>query len=188
MTTNALDVARYIVKLAGRERETFLLTPMHLQKLLYYVQGWYAATYGRPLFNDQFEAWRHGPVVRSVWKEFGDFEHRAIPANTVRDPSTLDADTKAIIDSIWEGHKKYAAPALREMTHREPPWLNARGGLPEDAYSENPIPFDSILQFFSTRADAKRIPGLEPEAIKRAEDDLAAGRVFKLKDVLAEIA
>ena len=43
-------------------------SPMKLQKLLYCVQGWHLARFGEPLFDAPIEAWRDGPVIRSVWE------------------------------------------------------------------------------------------------------------------------
>ena len=40
------------------------VTPLTLQKLLYYIQGNYAAIYDKPLFDAPCEAWVHGPVYR----------------------------------------------------------------------------------------------------------------------------
>ena len=59
----AMDVVRYLVELAGPNEEGEPMTHMRLQKLLYYVQGWHMAWYGRPLFAERIEAWQHGPVV-----------------------------------------------------------------------------------------------------------------------------
>ncbi len=37
-------------------------TPMKLQKLCYYAQSWSLAWDDAPLFDQDFEAWVHGPV------------------------------------------------------------------------------------------------------------------------------
>ena len=42
---------------------------MKLHKLLYYVQGWSQAWTGRPLFQEAPEAWKFGPVYKSVYAE-----------------------------------------------------------------------------------------------------------------------
>ena len=46
------------------------LTPMKLQKLMYFTYGRYAAQTGRQLFSENFQAWQYGPVLSSVYQEF----------------------------------------------------------------------------------------------------------------------
>jgi uncharacterized phage-associated protein len=36
-------------------------------KLLYYAQGHHLAERGAPLFDDEIQAWSHGPVVQDVY-------------------------------------------------------------------------------------------------------------------------
>lgn len=38
------------------------VTPLMLQKLLYFIQGIYSALYGRTVFAEDCRAWIHGPV------------------------------------------------------------------------------------------------------------------------------
>src|SRR5260370_316231 len=44
--------------------------PMSLQKLLFYAQAFRLARHGEPLFAEEFQAWRDGPVVPAVWRHF----------------------------------------------------------------------------------------------------------------------
>ncbi|WP_336507207.1 Panacea domain-containing protein [Paenibacillus larvae] len=39
------------------------MTPKKLQKLCYYAYSFYLAIYEKKLFDDNFEAWVHGPVI-----------------------------------------------------------------------------------------------------------------------------
>ena len=51
-----------------------LISNLKLQKLLYYAQGCVLAITGNILFNDDIEAWEHGPVVPTIYhlyKTFG---------------------------------------------------------------------------------------------------------------------
>ena len=58
----AIDVMKYI---KAKKR---LTGEVQLQKLVYYSQAWSLAWDGAPLFHDKIEAWRHGPVCRSIYK------------------------------------------------------------------------------------------------------------------------
>ena len=59
----AIDIAKYFINELHPE-------PLKLQKLLYFAQGFSYAFYDKELFNDDFEAWVHGPVIPSIYHEY----------------------------------------------------------------------------------------------------------------------
>ena len=65
----ANHTARQITEwfLAWGEHNDAPLSNLKLQKLLYYAQGHYLGDHAKPLFEDEIEAWVHGPVVRSIY-------------------------------------------------------------------------------------------------------------------------
>ena len=54
------------------------VTPLMLQKLLYFIQGIYSALYGKPIFEEDCRAWVHGPVYPEVYELFRDFKYNPI--------------------------------------------------------------------------------------------------------------
>jgi uncharacterized phage-associated protein len=68
----ALEVAKWFTKWADFNDAD--MTNMKLQKLLYYAQGQYLAEHEEPLFDEDIEAWSHGPVVPSVYRAFKEIE------------------------------------------------------------------------------------------------------------------
>src|SRR4051812_2003689 len=57
-----LDIANYFLALDFTRRSKkdvpgFDISPLKLQKLLYYAQGYYLASYGKPLFEENFLKW-----------------------------------------------------------------------------------------------------------------------------------
>lgn len=50
------------------------LTNLKLQKLLYYAQAWHLALRNAPLFDEDFQAWVHGPVLPSQYLRFRSFQ------------------------------------------------------------------------------------------------------------------
>jgi uncharacterized phage-associated protein len=52
---------------------------MKLQKLLYYAQGFAMVILGKPLFDEDFEAWDYGPVLRAVYDKFKGYGSGALP-------------------------------------------------------------------------------------------------------------
>lgn len=51
------------------------ISPLKLQKLLYYCQAWHITIFDEKIINEDFEAWAHGPVLRSVYKRFAGFHY-----------------------------------------------------------------------------------------------------------------
>lgn len=49
------------------------ITPLALQKLLYFAHARYLAATGTPAVKGAFEAWQYGPVHPTVYKAFSDF-------------------------------------------------------------------------------------------------------------------
>ena len=130
------------------------LTNLKLQKLLYYAQGWYLALYGRPLFDERIEAWPHGPVVPPVYGQFKGWGWEPI-GGEIRKPF-LHIRVKKHLDEIMNVFGIYPAYALERMTHREPPWQDARGGIPLDQPSHAIITHDSMRRYFRQLAKQKQ--------------------------------
>ena len=178
----AVDIARYLVKLAATEAEPEHLSHMRLQKLLYYVQGWSLVAREEPAFESPIEAWVHGPVVRSAYSAFADYGNSPIP---LREASSdgLDSEMKLLVASVWEGYKTHSAIALWRKTHNEKPWLEARGGLQPDQRSDAEINLTTMRQFFEAEYDKQAMPGLELETLRQAERDFAEGRTVTLEEL-----
>ena len=69
MTYSAMAVANAFIK-RSKEEEITNLTPMKLQRLMYYAQSWHLAIKGEPLFDDFFARWPSGPVIPSLYHAF----------------------------------------------------------------------------------------------------------------------
>lgn len=139
--SNVDDVADAILSRVGE------VTTWKLQKLVYYAQAWSLVRYDRPLFNDVIEAWREGPVVRSLYNQ-----HRR--KSRVRhwpggDKTHLDAPEHDLIAWVVEKYGKLSAETLSEMTHAEAPWFIARGLLPASASSDEPIDLKITKSFYA---------------------------------------
>ncbi len=178
----AVDIARYLIKLAAAEPEPEYLSHMRLQKLLYYVQGWSLAATSQPAFDSAIEAWAHGPVVRRVYPLFADYGDRPIPFHE-SSAHDLRKQIKNLVASVWEGYKQYSAFALRQKTHSEKPWQDARGDLSPDESSDAEITIGSMQKFFEDEYRKHQIPGLELEALRRAEQGVAEGKIVSLDEL-----
>lgn len=69
MAYSAMQVANAFIQKAIDEKIP-ALTPMKLQKLMFFAQSWYLRVNGCRLINDEFVRWKYGPVIQSVYYEF----------------------------------------------------------------------------------------------------------------------
>ncbi|UYB49960.1 DUF4065 domain-containing protein (plasmid) [Lysinibacillus capsici] len=110
------------------------ITPLALQKLLYFSQAFNKLFNDEFLFEDDCEAWVHGPVYRETYEEFRHYQFNPIDGQRYADLyNHIDISFKEreILDSIIENFGCYSGKILEEMTHMERPWMETRGDLPE---------------------------------------------------------
>lgn len=130
----------------SRERGE-VLTNLKLQKLLYYAQAWRLALTNEPLVDEDFQAWVHGPVLPSQYHRFKEFQWRPLAVDLSR-PDFAGAGIVSHLTEIVDVFGSETAVALELMTHREKPWLDARGDLPLDAVSDAVIPKESMAEYY----------------------------------------
>lgn len=102
-------------------------------KLAYYAQAWHLAWHGTPLFDEPVEAWKNGPVVPHLWAYA-----KGRPRTSA--PGTLTATERATLDAVIAHYGALSGSQLSEMTHREAPWVDARGALGTEESSNVEIP------------------------------------------------
>lgn len=125
------------------------ITPLALQKLLYYAQGFFKAFTGEYLFHNNCEAWVHGPVYRSVYYKYKNYGYNPIEDNEC-DYTDIELAKieKEILDSVIRNFGCYSGKVLEKMTHAEMPWSITRVGLRDDESSDRIIEKELITKYF----------------------------------------
>lgn len=129
------------------------VTPLMLQKLLYYIQGIYYALHNSLIFEERCEAWVHGPVYRNVYTLFRDFKYN--PIDDARFSllmgwgNGLTSKEKEVINLVLNTFGLYGGKVLEQITHKETPWKEARNGYSSNVYSNAEISFESMKKYFS---------------------------------------
>ncbi|MCW8341989.1 type II toxin-antitoxin system antitoxin SocA domain-containing protein [Stenotrophomonas sp. SG1] len=145
------QVADYIV--VKMEEGNVPLNLLKLQKLLYYVQAWALATKGCGVFHNRFQAWVHGPVCREIYDRFKETHslYNSVNADAaMRDSAnTLPQDVLAHIDEVLDAYAGFSGTQLEAMTHRETPWLQARGALAPAERCEAEIDESLMASYYS---------------------------------------
>ena len=128
------------------------VTPLMLQKLLYFIQGIYSALYGKPLFEEDCRAWVHGPVYPEVYTLFRDFKYN--PIDDVRfgllkgTDDVLTEEERDVIDRVVNTFGIYGGKVLERITHNEEPWKSARKGYGDQVPSSELVSKDSIRKYY----------------------------------------
>lgn len=134
------------------------ITPMKMQKLIYYLHGWHLAITGEPLIAENFQAWQYGPVEEGLYhllknyggnpvteylKEWGsDWNKSYIVA-------TSDVRFYEIFNVVYKKYMPFNALQLSTMTHRPgTPWDEAR------KHGNPIIENNAIKQYFTELAHA----------------------------------
>lgn len=168
MAFTANAVANEFLRLSMAEEKA--LSPMKLQKLVYFAHGWYLALTGNPLISEPVQAWQYGPVIPSLYREFREYGNDPIVTPAVSfqvtggrgsigvstlENSGTDAGeierARAIIQRVWEQYGGYSAARLSNATH-------AKGSPWAQVYTEGSkniaIPNDKIRIYFENLAHA----------------------------------
>lgn len=131
MAYSAAAVANAFIE-KGIKGEISDLSPMKVQKLLFYTQSWHLRFHrGTPLIDDDFKRWRFGPVIPSIYHELKPYGYFPVtrkisslvqvPGNGIKivtpeiDPNDLEA--RLLIDKIAENYGKYSGTELSELSH-----------------------------------------------------------------------
>ena len=142
------DVANFFLKIVDRDSGS-TITPLKLQKILYYAQGYYLAKFDKPLFNEDFQAWAHGPANPAIYDKYKDYRFESIdePEEELYD---FDEDISLFLAHIWDDFGIYDGKYLEELTHNEFPWIKARKGYEPGQKCEVVIKKEDMKEFFKT--------------------------------------
>ena len=140
---SVFDVAAYVLELVGS------VTTMKLQKLVYYSQVRYLVVHDQPLFDERIEAWANGPVVYSLFKKHsGKYMVDHSLTKRFGPLSELTQEQKKAVELVVDRLGKESGEQLRERTHREDPWKNARKGYSAGESCTEEITVDSIREYY----------------------------------------
>jgi uncharacterized phage-associated protein len=98
------------------------LTNRELQKLLYLAQGFYLAQTGEALFQEDFQAWKHGPVNSSIFHKYKQYGYHGIERPQAEVLKPIAAQTAAFIVALTLSFHAVGQSKLIEYSHADVPW------------------------------------------------------------------
>lgn len=113
------------------------ITPLKLQKLLYYIQGMALRIYGKPAFTNNISAWQYGPVVEEVYQQYKGRN----PITTPKTDYEVSDGLKKIIELVVSSYGQIEAGSLIDLTHDEDPWIKS--------INSGTISIDLIKEYFN---------------------------------------
>jgi uncharacterized phage-associated protein len=138
---NLRAIANYFI---GRAlKDGVEMSPMKLQKLVFFAYGLYLAMKGKELFSERFEAWPWGPVISSLYHQLKSYGSRSIDQPVYDTDPVTGEKTMPVIDAgetellqflgtFWDKYKGYTAFQLSNATHLPgTPWaktIEEKGG------------------------------------------------------------
>ena len=164
MPYSAKGVANHFLDLA--DAEGMSIDPLQMQKLVFFAEGWHLALRGSSLINEQFEAWKRGPVVPALYhglKHFGwnciegrlkDFDFSN--SRFLESPRPTDEESLQLLKEVWRTYKRYSGPQLVSLTHEVgSPWdltWQQADGAPDVRIDK-----DLITEWFTQQAKAAKL-------------------------------
>jgi uncharacterized phage-associated protein len=115
---------------------------------VYYSQAWSLVwDEEEPLFKDDIEAWANGPVVPKLYKAHkGQFSLSDWPSGNI---GNLNDKQKETIDAVLKFYGGRPAQWLSDLTHREDPWIKARGNMPDGKRGNKVITLAIMHEYYS---------------------------------------
>jgi len=142
------DVAKWFLTHIDREAGDSI-THLKLQKLVYYAQAWSLVLNKEPLFDNEIEAWSHGPVVPELYREYKSYRWNALPYPEGDFPS-FDEESESVLKEVQEVYGEHSGKVLEKLTHTEQPWIYARLGYAPEERCSTPISHESMVKYYSS--------------------------------------
>jgi len=170
MTFSPYAVANEFISIS-LDKETNDLTPMKMQKLVYFAHGWFLALTDESLISEAVQAWEFGPVVPSLYRGFREYGNQPITSlvsDTKWDKTSKQVGlthprlsgeigssaefAKALVQKIWDTYGKYSPARLSNATHVPgSPWQRVY----QPGVRGLSIPNELIKEYFKGLIDAR---------------------------------
>lgn len=149
------------------------VSPLKLQKMLYYEQAWFMVFFGREntLFAEKPQAWVNGPVYPDIYVAYKDkvsgmCDHLS-PADfcegdmndalkTIIAKLSLDKEQLGCLESIITLYGSKTQNQLIFYTHSEKPWAEMREGMMPYERSNKELSLDTMFSYYVERHNRRK--------------------------------
>ncbi|MCL8209970.1 Panacea domain-containing protein [Spiroplasma attinicola] len=148
---NLFSITNYLIQ------KHKITEPVKLQKILYFLYLEYLKENNNKLFEEEFEAWVYGPVLKRVYNhlkyvglnfnEYETFDSEKDEYVITKIMPLTDEKIFNFIDSKIKKYKNKNTFDLVDEAHKTKPWIKARKGLLSNQISTEKIKFKDIENF-----------------------------------------
>lgn len=168
---DAMVIADYIVSNSIAQQYNHKVNNLELQKYLYFLNAQFLVERGEPLFNDEIEKWKFGPVIPTVYHEYKNFGAGSITSVSEHEnlqivngqvvvskhPSNFEIIPEDIKDMINETVRKLSEIErfeLVEITHEHTEWKKDESRIMN---GERHLKYsnEGIKEYFSNNREAQ---------------------------------
>ncbi|UAM97948.1 SocA family protein [Polaribacter litorisediminis] len=145
-------LVNYILMVGGA------MSHLKIQKVLFYIQAYHLAYFDKPIIEDEFQAWVHGPVSRKIYDSAKDISilHTELQFTLEDDEqspidiinNSLTVSQVELVNDVIDELKGLSGLQLENMTHSEEPWLHARRGYESGERCAVVIPNELITDYY----------------------------------------
>jgi len=161
----AQAVANTIIDIAGGF-DSAQISPMKMQKLVFFAHGWYLAYHDSPLICDPVKAWQYGPVIEPLYhalKVYGadciknyiyELEYDMKSQSLKKHHLTVESpEVKNFLKDVYSVYGQYTAIQLSNLSHENgSPWHTINKKRNENTSTQSiEIPNDLIKAFYSEK-------------------------------------
>ena len=165
--TSAMAVANWFLTRAKTEPSVPPVDQLKLYKLVFYAHAWHLGNKCGALFDEDVEAWPHGPVVRDLYNEFKSAGRSAIQKLGSRltvdgmevssETPIYEGDLERFFEDVWNSYKNHTGIQLSNATHAlGEPWSIV--AEKHDLSRKPSIPNELIEQVYSAKVESMRQP------------------------------
>jgi uncharacterized phage-associated protein len=138
MAYDVREIANFVLDFA--ERRGRPITNIDINKIVYFLHGWFLAKHNSPLVSAKIEAWDYGPVFRELYSEFKNHGHEPINSRAKR-RSPITAQLEICVPSLDERDASFIEPLienyLRLSTFKLVELSHAAGGPWDQVYNHD---------------------------------------------------
>ena len=123
------------------------VTPMEVQKLMFFAHGWMLGLHATPMHYGEWEAWKHGPVLPVIYHNLSYAGAQPVTKKIhVAGDVDLNNTEQEMIGFIHREYRPMGALRLSRLTHvKGSPWDQVK----RKRWGGNVIPNDLIQEYFS---------------------------------------
>lgn len=163
--STAMAIANWFLKKSWDESNYPACDQLKLIKLVYYAHAWHLGNGAGPLFNEDVEAWPHGPVIRNLYIEFKDAGRDPIKklgtrltisdGNPIVETPQYDGPLNSYLTSVWGAYRSHTGIQLSNATHASgEPWRTVADHY--DLDGKPTIPNELIADVFRKKIERTR--------------------------------